>query len=137
MTRSSARRRALPGASSAEIIRRSKGDLAEMPGTADNPLWRRTSWWIEWPTFVQEQGREPASLEEFVAWSQARQAEALRIAAIRLRRPILPALRWFHHMDGARQLSVHREARRLWISMGRRSRRRWRSEKYFMTARFM
>ena len=29
----------------------------------------------------QEQGREPASLEEFVAWSQARQAEALVIAA--------------------------------------------------------
>ena len=70
-----------PGASSAEIIRRSKGDLAEMPGTADNPLWRRTSWWIEWPIFVEECGREPASLEEFVAWSQARQAEALVIAA--------------------------------------------------------
>jgi beta-mannosidase len=70
-----------PGASPAEIIRRSKGGLTEMPGTADNPLWRRTSWWIEWPIFVEEQGREPASLEEFVAWSQARQAEALTIAA--------------------------------------------------------
>jgi len=70
-----------PGASPVEIIRRYRGDLAEMPGTADNPLWRRTSWWIEWPTFVQEQGREPISLEEFVAWSQARQAEALVIAA--------------------------------------------------------
>ena len=56
-----------PGASSAEIIRRYRGDLAEMPGTAENPLWRRTSWWIEWPIFIQEQWREPASLEEFVA----------------------------------------------------------------------
>jgi beta-mannosidase len=70
-----------PGASPVEIIERYRGDFATLPGSADNPLWRRTSWWIEWPTFVAEQGREPASLEEFVAWSQARQAEALRIAA--------------------------------------------------------
>ena len=70
-----------PGASSVGIIERSRGDFDTTPGSADNPLWRRTSWWIEWPTFVQEQGREPVSLEEFVAWSQARQAEALRIAA--------------------------------------------------------
>ena len=70
-----------PGASSAEIIRRYRGSLSDMPGTADNPLWRRTSWWIEWPTFVQEQGREPASLEEFAGWSQARQAKAIAIAA--------------------------------------------------------
>ncbi len=70
-----------PGASPVEVIERSAGDLTTLPGTADNPLWRRTSWWIEWPTFVAEHGREPADLAEFVAWSQARQAEALRIAA--------------------------------------------------------
>lgn len=70
-----------PGASSAELIRRYKGDLQETPGSSANPLWRRTSWWIEWPLFVKEHGREPASLEEYVAWSQDRQAKALAIVA--------------------------------------------------------
>jgi beta-mannosidase len=70
-----------PGASSAAIIRWTKGDLDELPGTAANPLWRRQSWWIEWPAFVEELGREPATLEEYVAWSQERQRRALGIAA--------------------------------------------------------
>ncbi len=70
-----------PGPSSAELIRRYAGALDPYPGTYANPLWRRTSWWIEWPRFVAELGREPQSLEEYVAWGQARQAEALRIAA--------------------------------------------------------
>jgi beta-mannosidase len=52
-----------------------------MPGTADNPLWNRhTSWWVEWPRFVEEHGREPRDLEEYVAWSQSRQSKALSIA---------------------------------------------------------
>jgi beta-mannosidase len=70
-----------PGASAADLIAAYRGDCATTPGTAANPLWRRTSWWIDWPAFVAEQGREPADLEEYVAWSQARQAEALRVAA--------------------------------------------------------
>lgn len=70
-----------PGASSAEIIREYLGDCNEVPGTVDNPLWRRTSWWIEWPEFVKENGREPQNLEEYVAWSQNRQKKALAIAA--------------------------------------------------------
>jgi beta-mannosidase len=70
-----------PGPSSADLIRRYAVTLDPYPGTYTNPLWRRTSWWIEWPEFVAEMGREPASLEEYVAWGQARQAEALRIAA--------------------------------------------------------
>ena len=70
-----------PGASPAEIIRRSAGDCPVMPGSADNPLWQRTSWWIEWPEFIKEVGREPATLEEYVDWSQARQAQALTIVA--------------------------------------------------------
>ena len=52
----------------------------ELPGTTANPLWRRTSWWIDWPVFVRETGREPETLEEFVAWSQERQRRALEIA---------------------------------------------------------
>ena len=70
-----------PGASSVDIIKGYAGGLPLTPGTVDNPLWRRTSWWIEWPTFVKEKGREPQSLDEYVTWSQERQAEALRIAA--------------------------------------------------------
>lgn len=70
-----------PGTSSAEIIRKYSGECAVMPATPDNPLWRRTSaWWIEWDQFVSEHGREPGSLEEYVAWSQKRQADALVIA---------------------------------------------------------
>jgi beta-mannosidase len=70
-----------PGASPADIIRDFAGGLPILPGTADNPLWRRTSWWIEWPEFVAEQGREPRDLEEYVDWSQKRQALFLARAA--------------------------------------------------------
>jgi beta-mannosidase len=70
-----------PGASGADLIESFRGNLAATPGTLANPLWRRTSWWIDWPVFVAEQRREPADLEEYVAWSQARQAEALHVAA--------------------------------------------------------
>ncbi len=69
-----------PSTSSAEIIRRFKGNLNELPGTHENPLWNRQPWWVDWPRFAQEKGHEPASLEEFVTWSQQRQAEALTIA---------------------------------------------------------
>ena len=70
-----------PGAGPAEITRRYAGDLNPIPGTHDNPLWsRHTSWWVEWPRFVEEHGREPHDLEEYVAWSQARQSKALSIA---------------------------------------------------------
>ena len=71
-----------PGAGPAEITRRYAGDLDPYPGTADNPLWNRhTSWWVEWHVFVNEIGREPTDLEEYVDWSQARQSKALSIAA--------------------------------------------------------
>ncbi len=70
-----------PSASSAALIRKYKGDLKETPGTHQNPLWNRQPWWIDWPKFIQEKGHEPASLEEFVNWSQDRQAAALTLAA--------------------------------------------------------
>lgn len=70
-----------PGASPVDLIREIKGGFPELPGTEDNPLWRRTSWWIEWHQFVEIEGREPSDLEEYVAWSQGRQAAALSVAA--------------------------------------------------------
>jgi len=70
-----------PGAAPVDLIRRYAGGLDPMPATWDNPLWyRHTTWWVEWPQFVNEVGREPESLEEYVDWSQARQAKALTIA---------------------------------------------------------
>ncbi len=70
-----------PGACSAEITRKYSGDLDPFPCTADNPIWNRhTSWWVEWPVFEQELGRQPKDLEEYVAWSQERQKKALTIA---------------------------------------------------------
>ncbi|MCY3023659.1 MAG: hypothetical protein NTW87_32160, partial [Planctomycetota bacterium] len=69
-----------PGASAVDIIRRYRGECRETPGTLDNPLWRRSPWWIEWPDFIREKGREPRDLEEYVAWSQERQKEALSMA---------------------------------------------------------
>ncbi len=70
-----------PGAAPAEIIRRYCGDLDPMPVLATNPAWRRPlTWWIEDGAFAQEHGRAPKTLEEYVAWSQERQATALKIA---------------------------------------------------------
>ena len=69
-----------PSASSAAMIRRFKGNLPETPGTHANPLWNRQPMWIEWPKFALEKGKEPTSLEEFCAWSQKRQADALALA---------------------------------------------------------
>jgi beta-mannosidase len=69
-----------PGASPSDVIREYLGDCEEIPCSLDNPIWRRTAWWVEWPDFIQERGREPEDLEEYVAWSQERQARALSIA---------------------------------------------------------
>lgn len=70
-----------PGPSSAALIRQYSGGHEALPITLANPLWRRSPWWVESLQFVEEHGREPANLEEYVEWGQARQAEALRIAA--------------------------------------------------------
>jgi len=60
------------------MIRRYKGDWAEMPASRDNPLYSRpTPWWNDWEELVKIHGREPESLEEYVQWSQAKQAERL------------------------------------------------------------
>jgi beta-mannosidase len=70
-----------PGPASAELIRRYRGDLPELPVSTANPLWRRAPWWIDSAQFAAEMGHEPETLEEYVAWGQARQARALEIAA--------------------------------------------------------
>ncbi|MCJ8329698.1 MAG: hypothetical protein HRT89_04440 [Lentisphaeria bacterium] len=90
-----------PGPSSVELIRKYIGDQKEYPCNMDNPMWRRTSWWIQWPVFVKEMGREPKDLEEMVEWGQAHQAEALRIAAktCRDRFPEIGGILFWHGHD--------------------------------------
>jgi len=69
------------GCSSAELIDKYKGDLNVLPANQDNPLWNPFSWWIEWDDYLKDhQGKAPATLEEYVAWSQSRQAMGLSIA---------------------------------------------------------
>jgi beta-mannosidase len=66
------------GASPVEQIEKHAGGLPVFPATADSPFWSHpTRWWIDWPRLVAAHGREPRDLAEYVAWSQASQAEAL------------------------------------------------------------
>src|SRR5438552_3568386 len=70
-----------PGASPAAIIRRYAGDFDPMPVSEKNPVWRcPLTWWIEADAFLAANGYAPETLEQYVEWSQARQAEALTIA---------------------------------------------------------
>ena len=71
----------VPGASASALIQTFAAGQVVLPVDWANPLWRRTGWWIEQPRFVAEHGRDPETLEEYVQWSQQRQAEALSIAA--------------------------------------------------------
>ncbi|GHU59661.1 hypothetical protein FACS189444_5350 [Spirochaetia bacterium] len=66
------------GAAPADAIRRYKGDWDEFPASTANPMWKRpTSWWNDWDELVRIHGHEPASLEEYVQWSQEKQADRL------------------------------------------------------------
>jgi beta-mannosidase len=79
-----------PGAAPADVIRQYLGDLEALPVSEDNPAWRRPfTMWIEDDEFRELHGRDPGSLEEYVAWSQARQAEALSYA-VRVRKADFP-----------------------------------------------
>ena len=65
----------------AEMINKYRGKYPALPATMDNPLWRQVSWWIEWNDFLTDRGgKEPASLDDYVAWSQGRQATGLCLA---------------------------------------------------------
>lgn len=69
------------GAASATIINKYRGDLDALPANFENPLWNRFGWWIEWNDYLKDHnGKEPSNIEEYVAWSQQRQAKGLEIA---------------------------------------------------------
>ena len=65
-----------PGPSSADMIGRYAGDCDVMP-CKENPLWRRTGWWLEIDQYIKEMGGSPESLEAYVEWGQGRQATIL------------------------------------------------------------
>jgi beta-mannosidase len=70
-----------PSAAPAALIRKYAGELPVLPVHPSNPLYCLTlSWWTENEQFEREKGRAPSSLEEYVDWSQARQAETLAVA---------------------------------------------------------
>jgi beta-mannosidase len=78
------------GASPVTLIEKYAGGLPLFPPTAENPYWTRlTTWWLDWPKLVAIHGREPRDLAEYVAWSQARQAQmlGLEVAACKARFP--------------------------------------------------
>ncbi len=67
-----------PGCASADTIREFSGGLEPMPVSSHNSAWRRPlTWWVEAEQFAAELNREPLSLEEYVEWSQSRQARAI------------------------------------------------------------
>ncbi|MBO4527084.1 MAG: hypothetical protein J5743_05625 [Victivallales bacterium] len=76
-----------PGAASAEIIRKYAGKEDVMP-VGEAPIWSNpTTWWREEHVFKAENdGRAAESVEEYVAWSQKRQAEALKYAILSCKR---------------------------------------------------
>lgn len=70
-----------PGAAPVAIIEQYAGDHSPLPVSESNPVWRRPlTWWVEAGAFEAEKGRAAETLEEYVAWSQVRQSEALTIA---------------------------------------------------------
>jgi beta-mannosidase len=70
----------MPGASPADLIRQYGGDMA-LPADSSNPFWMHTNgWWLQWSDYLAS-GGDPSDLDRYVAWSQARQAEALSYAA--------------------------------------------------------
>jgi len=70
----------MPGAAPADLIRK-YGKGYEMPASRDNEYWMLTGgWWIEWDKYIAQGGNEE-DLDEYVAWSQKRQADFLYVAA--------------------------------------------------------
>ncbi len=73
-----------PGASPLALVEEYCAPDAFVKPGGEAPAFRRqfdSWWWMEWATFEQEKGRAPVDKAEFIAWSQARQAEALSVAA--------------------------------------------------------
>jgi beta-mannosidase len=80
-----------PGASPVSLMNQYKGDGEIFPVNISNPIWARTSWWIEEAAFERETGRKPETIGEYVTWSQERQKKALEFA-VRITKARFPAV---------------------------------------------
>lgn len=70
-----------PGAMSAEMIDKYRGNCNAMPASHENPYWNQFNWWVEWDQYKAEHGgKEPSSIEEYVEWSQNNQTTGLTLA---------------------------------------------------------
>ncbi|HEY8966514.1 MAG TPA: glycoside hydrolase family 2 TIM barrel-domain containing protein [Candidatus Methylacidiphilales bacterium] len=69
------------GAQPADLMRAFLGDQDFLPPSLDNPFWQRFGWWFEIDEFVREHGDRPWAIEDYVAWSQRRQADKLGFVA--------------------------------------------------------
>ncbi len=71
----------MPGAAAADLIREYGRDLAWPADKRVNPWYALCGgWWDQWGEYL-DAGGDPGSLDAYVAWSQARQAEALAYVA--------------------------------------------------------
>jgi len=71
----------VPGAMSAEMIKKYAGNYNPLPANTENPIWRNVNWWIDWDEFTSDHdAKTNQSLDEYVKWSQDRQTEGLCIA---------------------------------------------------------
>ena len=71
----------VPGAMSAEMINKYRGEFNPLPASIENPIWRNVNWWVEWDEYLADhKGQTTNSLEAYVDWSQKRQSEGLSIA---------------------------------------------------------
>lgn len=69
----------VPGAMSAEMMNKYKGEYHVLPASVENPLWRNVNWWVQWDEYLADKGN-PQNLEEYINWSQKRQSEGVCIA---------------------------------------------------------
>ena len=71
----------VPGAMSADMINTYRDGYDPLPASLENPIWRNVNWWVDWDDYLYDHdGKATSSLEEYVTWSQNRQAEGLSIA---------------------------------------------------------
>ena len=88
-----------PGAMDLEVLKSYVPNMSTYPVEQSNPVWGRTSWWIESQIFEIEMGHLPHNTQEYVTWSQERQCKALKISVGTTKKKI-PCYWWHNYLDG-------------------------------------
>jgi beta-mannosidase len=69
-----------PSASPKDILETYLSGQSLLPADASNPYWRPFWFWIQWEAYLQQSGN-PNSIDAFLEWSAALQADNLALAA--------------------------------------------------------